>query len=247
MIDIFSPPEQQLLAEFARASVLLALDYDGTLAPIVPNPAHARMRSETHALLTVAVTYYPCVVISGRAQADAERCLQGVPVAAVIGNHGVEPWASSEQLMREVRSWLPALHARLDSLPGVQIEDKLFSIAVHYRHAPDRNLARRAIFEVASTLPTIRLIGGKEVCNLVLDGAPHKGTALLRERARLGCERAIYVGDDDTDEDVFGLSDPLHLLTIRVGADAASRASHHMDTQAEIDALLRTLIELRTK
>jgi trehalose 6-phosphate phosphatase len=99
--------------------------------------------------------------------------------------------------------------------------------------------------EVASGLCDARVLGGKQVVNIVPSDAPHKGTALLRERERLYCDTALYVGDDETDEDVFRIAQPETLLTIRVGANPASAASYYLQNQEAIDALLLSLIELR--
>ena len=86
---------------------------------------------------------------------------------------------------------------------------------------------------------TVRLIGGKQVVNILPAGAPHKGLALERARARLGCDTAVYVGDDETDEDVFALDRPGRLLGIRVGRKRSSSAASYVRAQAEIDRLLR--------
>ena len=100
---------------------------------------------------------------------------------------------------------------------------------------------------VAKNLEDIRMIGGIEVVNLVPADAPHKGIALERERARLRCDTAIYVGDDVTDEDVFALDQPGRLLTIRVGRRLTWRADFFIQAQALIDQLLKTLIGLRER
>jgi trehalose 6-phosphate phosphatase len=88
-------------------------------------------------------------------------------------------------------------------------------------------------------------MGGKLVVNLVPRGAPHKGMALERLRESLHCDTALYVGDDQTDEDVFALDDPGRLLTIRVGEKTTSRASFFLRDQACIDVLLERLLSLR--
>jgi trehalose 6-phosphate phosphatase len=69
--------------------------------------------------------------------------------------------------------------------------------------------------------------------------------ALERERDRLGCDTALFVGDDDTDEDVFALDRPGRLLGIRVGRTPASQAPYCLRDQREIDDLLDRLIALR--
>jgi trehalose 6-phosphate phosphatase len=243
--DILRPANRHVLAEFAASNALLAFDFDGTLAPIVAEPSRARMRPETARLLTEAASLYPCIVVSGRAQSDLLGRLDGVPVRGVVGNHGVEPWQTSRALSDEVRRWHPLLERNLRGLPGVTIEDKSFSVSVHYRHARDRERARAHILDAAAALGDVRVIGGLEVVNILPPGAPDKGTALVSERQRLGCGSAIYVGDDETDEDVFALDDPDRVLGIRVGKAPDSAAKYSIVSQADIDELLRVLVELR--
>ena len=112
-------------------------------------------------------------------------------------------------MIEEIERWRPLLEKQLSSLRGVSIEDKVFSIAVHYRQSREKKKARAAIVEAAAALNNARVIGGTLVVNILPKGAPHKGMALERERERLGCDTAIYVGDDETDEDVFALQQPV--------------------------------------
>lgn len=245
MKDILRERNRDVLAEFAGSNVLLAFDFDGTLAPIVEEPADARMRSETSRLLKDAAGLYPCIVVSGRAQSDLLGRLESVPVRGVVGNHGVEPWGTSRELGDEVRRWHPLLEQKLSGMAGVAIEDKSFSVSVHYRRARDKEGARARILEAAAALGDVRVIGGLQVVNILPRGAPHKGTALVGERDRLGCDSAIYVGDDDTDEDVFTLETPGRLLGIRVGPSKDSAAKYSIASQADVDELLRVLVGLR--
>jgi trehalose 6-phosphate phosphatase len=245
--NILLGPNRPVLEEFARSNVLLAFDFDGTLAPIVAEPEYARMRPATSRLLNDLATLYPCVVISGRAQADVAGRLEGIPLRGVIGNHGIKPWQGSEPLAAEVERWRPILRERLSGFPGVRIEDKTLSVAVHYRQSREKKKARAAISEAVSALGNVRLIGGKQVVNILPRAAPDKGAALLGELERLSCEKAIYAGDDDTDEDVFALDRPGTLLTIRVGARAGTLASYYVRRQDDIDELLRHLLQLRSR
>ncbi len=81
--------------------------------------------------------------------------------------------------------------------------------------------------------------------SIVSQRAPHKGIALRAELVRLKCDRAVYVGDDETDEDVFSLTDDgLSLFAIRVGRKNHSRAGYFLRNQEEIDELLRLLLRL---
>jgi trehalose 6-phosphate phosphatase len=247
MRSILAPANRQILEQFAYSNVLLAFDYDGTLAPIVADPKRARMRARTKRLLGRVAKRYPCVVISGRARADARARLDGVGVRAVIGNHGAETRNGVNGFAREVRRWRPRLAAELDGLQGVIVEDKVHSVAIHYRSARQKRKAREAALRAASSLGPVRVVGGKQVVNVLPRGAPHKGHALERERDRLHCDTAIYVGDDDTDEDVFGLDQPGRLLTIRVGAKQASQAAYCLRDQRQVDSLLAALARLRTE
>lgn len=245
MEAVLSARSREVLRQFAWSNVLLAFDYDGTLAPIVADPAKAAMRPRTRALFTEVARRYPCIVISGRARADVLRRLDGVPIDGVIGNHGLEPWAAGARHQREVRRWLPILRRKLAAYSGVELEDKHFSVAIHHRRSRQKKVARQAIARAVASLGAVRVIGGKQVLNVLPEGAPHKGMALERERKRLGCDTAIYVGDDETDEDVFGLDPPGRLLAVRVGPSQTSAATHSLRSQREIDRLLAVLLELR--
>lgn len=246
MKSILSRGNRAVLQQFAWSNVLLAFDYDGTLAPIVREPKKAVLRSATRALLEQVTKRYPCIVISGRAQADALRHVRGIAFREVIGNHGVEPWGAHDGFLKAVERWGRLLEKRVGGLAGVQLEDKGYSLAVHYRQSREKKKARGAILEAAALLGDVRVIGGKQVINVLPPDAPHKGMALERARDRLHCDTALYVGDDETDEDVFMLDQPGRLLSIRVGPSARSTASYCLSKQLEVDSLLRLLLELRT-
>lgn len=236
---------REVLQQFAWSNLLVAFDYDGTLAPIVRDPDKAAMREATRRLLGQVAHLYPAIVVSGRSQRDARRWLRGIRLQQVIGNHGIEPGRATRPRMDEVERWAALLGQRLSPLKGVRIENKGFSVAVHYRQSREKKRARAAIVEAAAALGPIRLIAGKQVVDIVPEGAPHKGIALERERDRLRCDTAIYVGDDETDEDVFGLDQPGRLLTVRVGPKSASHASYYVKDQAAVDELLAALVSLR--
>jgi trehalose 6-phosphate phosphatase len=246
MRDILAPAQRHLLERFARSRTLVALDYDGTLAPIVADPGRAAMRASTRRLLAQVARAFPSVVISGRSRSDVARRLRGIPLASIVGNHGLESWQTGSRPPREVRRWIPLLEERLAGIQGITIEDKRLSLAVHYRSAHEKKKARAAILAAAARLDQARLLGGKQVLNILPAGGPDKGLALERERARRACDAAIYVGDDETDEDVFALGPPRRLLGIRVGRRRGSAAAYYIRTQAEIDRLLDRLATLRT-
>lgn len=232
-----------LLRRFAASRGLVAFDFDGTLAPLVPKPEQAAIRPTTVKLLSRLALRYPCIVVSGRARSDVAARLRSVPLREIVGNHGIEPWNTSPAIEAAVQRWKLALEQPLKRYTGVVLEDKAYSLAVHYRHARRKGTARRAIVRLARGLPEARLVGGIDVVNLLPRGGPNKGWAVQRAMSHFNCDAVLYVGDDDTDEDVFSLADSV--LSIRVGRDRESRADYYIRHQKEIERLMRVLIELR--
>jgi trehalose 6-phosphate phosphatase len=146
-----------------------------------------------------------------------------------------------------VRSWERTLREQLHDLPGVEFENKTHTLSVHYRKARPRAPAEHRVHGAVSALAGgVRLIPGKCVINVVPDGAPHKGSALVRCARSLMLGQALYVGDDATDEDVFALPPgELAVAGVRVGLSRRSQASYYLRDQGELDALLERLVRLR--
>jgi len=245
MRPVLSREGREVLAQIAWANVLVAFDYDGTLAPIVDDPARATMRRGTRGLLARVAERYPSAVISGRAQHDAMLSFSDISLCALIGNHGLEPWRNPDDYEVRVRRWRRLLEDRLGNLKGVVIEDKRLSLAIHYRASREKKVAVAAIREAVAGLSSVRVISGKQVVNVLPYGAPHKGIALQRVRDQQGCDTALFVGDDETDEDVFSLDQPGRLLGVRVGRSRTSRAPYYLADQDAIDELLRVLLSAR--
>jgi len=242
---LLSRAARPVLTRLARQRTLCAFDFDGTLAPIVDRPERAGMRVRTRKLLGGLATLYPCIVVSGRARSDVLGKLRSVKLAGVIGNHGAETDVTDGKSNRRIKQWKDALEADLLALPGVWVEDKGLSLAVHYRQCKQKAQARRRILAAARDLKNVRVFGGKQVVNLVMDNAPHKGDALAAERDRLKCNSILYIGDDDNDEDAFGLEGKL--FPVRIGRKGDSHARYYLRSQAEIDELLELLGRLRSK
>lgn len=248
MMHLFDPENAEVLAQLAWARVLLAFDFDGTLAPIVADPQKAFMRPRTTELLTRLCELYPSAVISGRSKADVLSRLGGADVDYVVGNHGLEPGSRLEEFEGDMRRALEALRRALDAIPGVELEDKRYSLAVHYRASRNKELARRTIRNAVAELPVpTRTVLGKLVVNVVPEGAPNKGDALLELRDAANTDTALYIGDDITDEDVFRLDQPGRLVSIRIGESQVSTAAFYLRDQREIDRLLLQLVRLRER
>jgi trehalose 6-phosphate phosphatase len=240
---LLSRASRAILTRLADENSLCAFDFDGTLSPIADHPDRAGMRVRTRKLLALLAELYPCVIVSGRARANVLGKLNGVNVARVIGNHGAETETATRSARQRVGRWKTALDRELGSLPGLWMEDKGISLAVHYRQSPHKAESRRLVLAAARKLPDVRVFGGKQVVNLVAVSAPHKGDALAAERDRLGCNWVLYVGDDENDEDAFALNG--NVVSVRVGRKQRSHANYYLRTQSEIDDLLDLLVRLR--
>jgi trehalose 6-phosphate phosphatase len=170
-----------------------------------------------------------------------------VPLRHVIGNHGLERWSNSTPAAPIISEAVRCLRKRLDGYSGVHIEDKKYTITVHYRQAMDKDVVRRAIARAVRVLPHLRAIAGKQAVNLIPCDGADKGAALQEVRRALACDRVIYVGDDGTDEPAFTSGARMQLLSIRVGASRRSCANYCLRRQADIDRFLAGLIELRRR
>ena len=241
---ILTTPHLRTLGGFALSNVLVAFDYDGTLAPIAARPEDAHMRPGTRALLTSIARAYPTVVISGRALADVTAMLNRVPLWYVYGNHGLEPAGPWSDADPDTAAWIARLTPHLPPELGVRIEDKRYTVTLHFRGAPDRDRAVAAIQAAVEALPDITILRGKEAINLLPRGRGNKGMALAQAREIFACHHAIYVGDEDTDEAAFATGGD-RTLAIRVEPSEHSRAKYHIGSQLDIDTFLRTLLDFR--
>lgn len=239
---LLSRASRPILTELSRQGTLCAFDFDGTLSPIADHPDRARMRVRTRNLLRRLAALYPSVIISGRARRDVLSKLGGVNAVRVIGNHGAETEATRKSHRCSER-WKAVLDAEVGGIPGVWVEDKGFSLAVHYRQATEKARTHRRILAAARRLKGVRVYGGKQVVNLVADQAPHKGNALAAERDRLRCNWVLFVGDDENDENAFALGG--NVVPVRIGRRERSHARYYLRTQTEIDELLDLLVRLR--
>ena len=247
MKRLLSAENEAILTRFARSRALVAFDFDGTLASIVADRDQAALRPDTERLLSRLCAHYPCAVISGRSRADLGARLGAAAVKYTVGNHGLEPGRDLALFAAVVARVRRRLERALACHAGLDIEDKRYSLAVHYRRSPSKRAARAAIHGAISALPeALRVVPGKLVLNVIPGSAPNKGDAVLDLREREGAQTALYVGDDVTDEDVFKLDHRGRLISARIRPSRTSAARYFLRDQAEIDALLARLVELRS-
>ncbi|HED54325.1 MAG TPA: trehalose-phosphatase [Phycisphaerales bacterium] len=236
----------------ARTPVLLvASDYDGTLAPIVSDPSKAVADRESivalRALAQIPSTHV--AVISGRSLKDLAALLGDMDGVLLVGSHGSEfdvgfadgLGESSRRLMERLRETLEGI-AEGDA--GFGIEIKPASVAFHYRNA-DESRAARALESIdagPASWDGVYVKRGKKVVELGVVST-NKGDALETIRKRVSATACVFLGDDVTDEDAFAtLKGPD--LGVKVGPGASS-ASFRIGDSHDVAKLLARLTELR--
>lgn len=196
-----------LRAAAAVPDLLVACDFDGTMAPIVNHPPDARPLPAAAAALQ-ALADLPgttAALISGRALADLAR-LSGMPATVhLIGSHGAEFSTGftrdiDEQALATIKAELTAIASRY---PGVTVEPKLASVALHVRNASaEDGAAALADAEAAAQSWDAEATAGKAVLEFAVI-TTDKGEAIDILRERTGSTTVIYFGDDVTDEKAF--------------------------------------------
>ena len=244
---LFSSEGQQAIAEVVARRPLLAFDFDGTLAPIVPLPHEARLSLAVADRLRLLSLKLPVAIITGRAIADVRPRLHFNP-QYVVGSHGAEDHldeAGAKLLANALEPLRAALIADQEALKsaGVTVEDKVQSIALHYRLARRRDAARALIDSVLRPFSEqMHVFSGKMVVNAVARGAPDKAVAVRRLIERSGASSVLFAGDDVNDEPVFAAAKP-DWLTVRVGRGLApSQAKYFVDGPQDIAMLLESLL-----
>ena len=249
--SVFAIPATRL----AGRPLLIMLDVDGTLAPIALLPSLARVPDETRRILTRLVNHPGIVValVSGRAATDARR-LVAVDGVWAIGNHGAEVMDPAGELTVEpsmmhfesaIAAAANALAPLVDAVEDVFVENKNWSLAVHYR-AADEHLVPRLREHVTRVAHAngLRVTDGKKVFEVRPPITINKGSAVVQLAGKLGALGAgasvLFAGDDATDEDAFRMlrSDYPRAVTVHVGDWPDSAAEFRVDGPNEIRELL---------
>jgi trehalose 6-phosphate phosphatase len=243
---LFEDKSWNAMKSFIDRKTLFAFDLDGTLAPIVSNPGTIGIPDSVRKEITILNEQAVVAVITGRSRSDA---MQYMPITPhyLIGNHGAEGlpgWEKRErEFSRTAIKWQKQLELILSSSDanGISIENKGATLSIHYRQAGNTKTAHSLILSAVNQLiPQPRRISGKYIENLIPEGAPDKGIALMLLMSHAKRQKAFFAGDDETDEDVFRLRDK-DIFSVRVGRKTGSQAQFHLRSQREIVRLLRMI------
>jgi trehalose 6-phosphate phosphatase len=203
----------------ARAAIMF--DIDGTLAPIVEQPADARVPESTRQLLAELARRYGVVAcVSGRRASEA-RAMVAIGTISYLGSHGAEllraGWTEST-IDPELEDWRRRMHefGRQVDTPDlrrrrIRIEDKGAILAFHWRGAPDEEEARAGIDAIAARAEAagLRTHWGRKVLEVRPPVRIDKGAGITAFLEGEDVDVAMYVGDDTTDLDAFRSLDQL--------------------------------------
>ena len=240
----------------ARPRVLVAVDFDGTLAPLVTDPRAARAVPGGLEALREAATLggVSVAVVSGRDLATLRTLTRSGPEDGItlIGSHGAEtdpadpavlvtageafPEKTGGNLLQRVRDELEAIRSRH---PDVRLEHKPVAVALHTRGVEPgvAQAATEAAIDVGRRHPGVQVIPGKAVVELSVASAD-KGSSVARLARASDSEAILYVGDDVTDERAFAALDHRSGdLTVKVGAGETAALHRVPDPDAVVELL----------
>lgn len=236
--------------------VLLLTDFDGTLSPLADTPQEARLPQSVRQTLQRLVSQprISVAVLSGR-PLDYLKSVFGVRAFFYCGNHGLEmegpDFSFCHPRARALRHLIQRLARQFNKpvkkVPGALLENKVFSLALHYRNVPlahtrDFSTLVDLLREKTDGLP-VRWRLGNNVWELLPRVAWDKGRAAEALIQHLGRPFPVAVGDDRTDEDMFKALSGKG-ITVRVGSNSDSFAQFCIKRQSEVPWFLRFLEEV---
>ncbi|MDR3674137.1 MAG: trehalose-phosphatase [Acidobacteriota bacterium] len=225
---------------------MLLLDFDGTLVPVNDDPDEVSLDPLARRVLRRLARHRgsDVYIMSGRRLADLRRRVK-IPGVRLLGLHGWErPGATlppdQKRLLRQAKHWLARW---LPALPGIEVEDKGYALAVHYRGAP-LPVARVAglVMLIARDLfrPGLHLLKGKQIWELLPRAIVGKGLATQGLLQGLPADTLpIFVGDDTSDESAFAILQ--HGLAVHVGTNAKTKATFCLRDPGEVREFLERL------
>ena len=232
---------------------LFLLDYDGTLADLMPTPPEAKPTAELIQIVEALIKNpaNTVVIISGRDHQTLDEWLGDLPLS-MVAEHGMMVKHAGEGWQEPViidSSWKIAVKEIMqpyaDAVQGSFLEDKAMSLAWHNRAALDPAKAQAAEQELATKMQqyaeasSLRVIHGKNVIEVQAAGVD-KGTAAKQWLDNQGWDFILAAGDDTTDEDLFKATPP-QAFTIKVGQEE-SHARLHVASPQEFRQLLASFI-----
>ncbi|KAM1014023.1 hypothetical protein ACFX13_044718 [Malus domestica] len=269
---IHHPSAMSMFEQITNASkgkqIVMFLDYDGTLSPIVEDPDSAFMSNEMRKAVRDAARYFPTAIVSGRCRDKVYSFVQ-LGELYYAGSHGMDirgPSKSSKYkndnqavLFQPASEFVPmidevykTLLEKTRSISGSRVENNKFCLSVHFRCVDEKSWAALAeqVRLVLNEYPKLRLTQGRKVLEIRPTIKWDKGKALEFLLESLGYANSnevfpVYIGDDRTDEDAFKVlrdrGQGFGILVSKVPKE--TNASYTLQEPAEVKDFLRRLVK----
>ncbi|MCO4253756.1 trehalose-phosphatase [Pseudarthrobacter cellobiosi] len=251
-----SPELRQAARRIAQTEhLLVAMDFDGTISPLVDRADDARPLPRSAAAFAglAALPRTTTALISGRALASLRAAASPPVDTLLIGSHGAEAWlgpGSAELTLDEAQRLLLAevrgvLEEIVERAPGTLLEDKPAGVVLHTRLATD-DVAEDAVAAARSVLQDrkgVFLKNGKRVLETSVVNAS-KGEGLTFLRQITGATAVLFAGDDVTDEDALARLESGD-VGVKVGLDF-TQAEFRVEAPAHVAELLEALLQERS-
>ncbi|GLT93828.1 hypothetical protein SLE2022_116020 [Rubroshorea leprosula] len=249
--------------------IVMFLDYDGTLSPIVEDPDRAFMTNEMREAVRDTAQCFPTAIVTGRCY---DKVYSFVKLAELYyaGSHGMDIKGPSKTpkyknsnkqsvLCQPASEFLPmieevykTLEEKTKSIPGVRVENNKFCLSVHFRCVDEKRWGALAelVGSVLNEYPKLKLTQGRKVLEIRPTIKWDKGRALEFLLEALGYANSkdvlpVYIGDDRTDEDAFKVlrdrGQGFGILVSKIPKE--TNASYSLREPAEVEDFLRRLVE----
>ncbi len=248
---------QSAQAAFSNQKKLVFfIDYDGTLTPIVSRPELAVMSDEMREILKVLSQKHTVAIVSGRGRRVVEDFVK-IDGLFYAGSHGFDikgPQISliqpaAEAVIPLIEQIIEYLKKEIGSIEGILVEDKKFSVGIHYRLAQEDIVpeVERVALKIVNKHPELRLMRGKKVFEILPSFYWNKGMAVRWIMKGLGvafdAACVVYIGDDTTDEDAFRMIRTRGVGILVADEPKSSSADFLLKSPEEVKVFFERIIE----
>lgn len=246
-----------IIKQKGKRSFLFFFDFDGTLAPIGPEPDKVELQKNTSFQLEKLAENYPVAIVSGRDRADIESKIS-LSNVYYAGSHGFD--ISGPNDTSHLHPKADELIPRIDEVgerfkkiltkhEGVWVEKKKFAIAIHYRQADQETSTdvQEIVRDKMEDEAGLKWEKGKSIIEIKPDVDWHKGKAVLwiMEHLQLDFEQCLplYLGDDTTDEDAFRILKDRGIGILVDGNEEDTSADYLLQSQGEVSEFIKKLLK----
>lgn len=244
--------QEEIKKEISQKEVILFLDYDGTLTPIVDTPDLAVISEEMRKVVQDISEILTVSIVSGRATDDVRGKVK-IDGIFYAGSHGFEIVDPKGEVTinsqaQKIRGTIDEVHKklseRLKGVPGALVENVKYTISSHYRLVSDQDFPKvaQAVEKILEEYPGLRKTSGKKVFEIrpKIDWDKGKAVEWILEYLNFDADKdfPIYIGDDTTDEDAFRALKEKGFGILVAPATKPSEAKYIIKDTAEVKKVL---------